>query len=225
MYRAAFSRHRHLLNLTRQLHAPGERAPLSRYQFPTMLGGPQTRWGRNGEVKVLDPDGNQTQIPRSSSHSPYGLPYSSCILKLRRHIHLYIVYLMRLAGAQSVFRRTVGWTVAYELGSIWKELVVAWFEAMTQMWERSHKGYSVCRPRFEPVTKRIRDRNLIFWPSLLGDFDVQNISLVYNMTPFITVIIDLSLRVTTLQLCRIWGFHGGDYEECRLLGCYAVWPL
>jgi hypothetical protein len=22
--------------------------------------------------------------------------------------------------------------------------------------------------------------------------------------------------------CRIWGFHGGDYEECRLLGCGAV---
>jgi hypothetical protein len=21
-----------------------------------------------------------------------------------------------------------------------------------------------------------------------------------------------------LMLCKIWGFHGGDYEECRLLG-------
>jgi hypothetical protein len=25
--------------------------------------------------------------------------------------------------------------------------------------------------------------------------------------------------------CKIWGFHGGDYEEWRLLGCYAVWLL
>jgi hypothetical protein len=25
-----------------------------------------------------------------------------------------------------------------------------------------------------------------------------------------------------LVLCKIWGFHGGDYEECRLLGCDAV---
>jgi hypothetical protein len=25
------------------------------------------------------------------------------------------------------------------------------------------------------------------------------------------------------MLCRICGFQGGDYEECRLLGCYAVW--
>jgi hypothetical protein len=24
---------------------------------------------------------------------------------------------------------------------------------------------------------------------------------------------------------RIWSFHGGDYEECRLLGCDAVWLL
>jgi hypothetical protein len=25
------------------------------------------------------------------------------------------------------------------------------------------------------------------------------------------------------MLCKISGFHGGDYEECRLLGCYDVW--
>jgi hypothetical protein len=27
------------------------------------------------------------------------------------------------------------------------------------------------------------------------------------------------------MLCRIWGFHGGDYEEWRRLECYAVWLL
>jgi hypothetical protein len=27
------------------------------------------------------------------------------------------------------------------------------------------------------------------------------------------------------MLCKIWGFHGGDYEELRLLGCYAMWLL
>jgi hypothetical protein len=25
--------------------------------------------------------------------------------------------------------------------------------------------------------------------------------------------------------CKIWGFHGGDYEERCLPGCYAVWLL
>jgi hypothetical protein len=25
--------------------------------------------------------------------------------------------------------------------------------------------------------------------------------------------------------CKIWGFHGGDYEELCPLGCYAVWLL
>jgi hypothetical protein len=29
----------------------------------------------------------------------------------------------------------------------------------------------------------------------------------------------------TLGRCKIWGFHGGDYEEWCLLGCYAVWLL
>jgi hypothetical protein len=26
-------------------------------------------------------------------------------------------------------------------------------------------------------------------------------------------------------LRKVWGFHGGDYEEWRLLECYAVWLL
>jgi hypothetical protein len=25
-----------------------------------------------------------------------------------------------------------------------------------------------------------------------------------------------------LQICKICGFHGGDYEEWQLLGCYVV---
>jgi hypothetical protein len=28
-----------------------------------------------------------------------------------------------------------------------------------------------------------------------------------------------------LMLCKIWGFHGGDYEVRRLLRCYAMWLL
>jgi hypothetical protein len=27
------------------------------------------------------------------------------------------------------------------------------------------------------------------------------------------------------KICKIWGLHGGDYEELCLLGCYAVWFL
>jgi hypothetical protein len=29
----------------------------------------------------------------------------------------------------------------------------------------------------------------------------------------------------TKGTCKVWGFHGGDHEDCRLLGCYAVWLL
>jgi hypothetical protein len=28
-----------------------------------------------------------------------------------------------------------------------------------------------------------------------------------------------------LRICKISGFHGSDYEECSLLGCYAIWLL
>jgi hypothetical protein len=30
---------------------------------------------------------------------------------------------------------------------------------------------------------------------------------------------------TSWLVCEIWGFHGSDYEECRLLGCGAVYIL
>jgi hypothetical protein len=26
----------------------------------------------------------------------------------------------------------------------------------------------------------------------------------------------------TVMMCKILGFHGGDYEECRFLRCYAA---
>jgi hypothetical protein len=32
-------------------------------------------------------------------------------------------------------------------------------------------------------------------------------------------------ETSRLMLCKIRGFHHGDYEDCRLLGCYAVWLL
>jgi hypothetical protein len=33
------------------------------------------------------------------------------------------------------------------------------------------------------------------------------------------------LKLSTDIMGKIWGFHGGNYEEFRLLGCYAVWLL
>jgi hypothetical protein len=32
-------------------------------------------------------------------------------------------------------------------------------------------------------------------------------------------------ELSQLMLCKISGFHGGDYDEWRLLGCYIVWLL
>jgi hypothetical protein len=26
-----------------------------------------------------------------------------------------------------------------------------------------------------------------------------------------------------MEVCKIWGFHGGGYEECHLLKCYTMW--
>jgi hypothetical protein len=34
--------------------------------------------------------------------------------------------------------------------------------------------------------------------------------------------LDCTAKPQLTQLCAIWGFQSGDYEECRLLGCSAV---
>jgi hypothetical protein len=56
-----------------------------------------------------------------------------------------------------------------------------------------------------------------------------------NFPQLLVFIVYLIIKITVsdmktdienvLILSKIWGFHGGDYEECRLLGCYAVWLL
>jgi hypothetical protein len=35
----------------------------------------------------------------------------------------------------------------------------------------------------------------------------------------------LRISMDMRTFCKILGFQGCDYEECRLLGCYAVWCL
>jgi hypothetical protein len=51
---------------------PGERAP--RYRLNRRLDEPQSRSGRHGEEKILDPTGTRTSTPRSSSPQPVAIP-------------------------------------------------------------------------------------------------------------------------------------------------------
>jgi hypothetical protein len=48
-------------------------------------------------------------------------------------------------------------------------------------------------------------KNVIFW-----DMKTQIVPHRWHITS--------SLHPSRLMLWKIWGFHGGDYEECRLLG-------
>jgi hypothetical protein len=41
----------------------------------------------------------------------------------------------------------------------------------------------------------------------------------------VTVAMSTNCCNNILSPCKIWAFHGGDYEEWRLLGCYAEWLL
>jgi hypothetical protein len=46
-----------------------------------------------------------------------------------------------------------------------------------------------------------------------------------SMSLFSKLLKELILNLISHSHCKIWGFRGGDYEEWRLLGCYAVWLL
>jgi hypothetical protein len=51
--------------------------------------------------------------------------------------------------------------------------------------------------------------------------------MLYNLViTFCTLFNDVRPVLQPRELgCKISGFHGGDYEEWRFLGCYAVWLL
>jgi hypothetical protein len=52
------------------------------------------------------------------------------------------------------------------------------------------------------------------WLWRMSSSGIKNPVRTSQQTHYVSVI-DLS----RLMLCKIWGFHGNDYEECRLLGC------
>jgi hypothetical protein len=64
-----FSWPRHYLEVSGQFHAMAAllQGESPRYQLDRRLGGPQSRSGRPGEEKILDPTGTGTLTPQSSS--------------------------------------------------------------------------------------------------------------------------------------------------------------
>jgi hypothetical protein len=52
------------------------------------------------------------------------------------------------------------------------------------------------------------------------DKTIRNMSLLYKEISLMRF-----LGEDELLIVKYLRFHGGDYEQCRLLGCYAVWLL
>jgi hypothetical protein len=56
---------------------------------------------------------------------------------------------------------------------------------------------------------------LVFW-----------VTTPWSLVPqYSTLLIHVCPDAISLKHCKIWSFHGGDYDERCLLGCYAVWLL
>jgi hypothetical protein len=76
---------------------------------------------------------------------------------------------------------------------------------------KSHLGFLKLHKWKKDKDNRTMD-NGVFW-------DIKPKFVVYRRHYF------SATKPNQLMLCKIWGFHGSDYEEWRLLECYAVWLL
>jgi hypothetical protein len=69
----------------------------------------------------------------------------------------------------------------------------------------------------------------MIWDGFVFDPEDEGGVIVWNMGTLVTDLWHDILGGSILQIGRterkIWGFHGRDYEECRLLGCSALWLL
>jgi hypothetical protein len=65
-----------------------------RYPLDRRLGGPQSRSGQRGEVKILDPTGTRIPTPRSSRPQPVAMltALSRLLRKARRLLHFSILF-------------------------------------------------------------------------------------------------------------------------------------
>jgi hypothetical protein len=57
--------------------------------------------------------------------------------------------------------------------------------------------------------------------------NIEFYTLVYSTVAIMTYVhrnMD-TIEYKHFSFCKIWGFHGGDYEEWCLLGCCAMWLL
>jgi hypothetical protein len=62
----------------------------------------------------------------------------------------------------------------------------------------------------------------IYWHPISFSINVMQFQGESNMKYHLNEIISV---VNLISYAKIWGFHGGDYEEWCLLGCYAMWLL
>jgi hypothetical protein len=76
MNRSTFSWSRHYLEVSGELHAPTALLPGKEPLVPIRyeLGGPQSRYWRCGEEKILDHTGTRTLTPRSFTPYPVAIP-------------------------------------------------------------------------------------------------------------------------------------------------------
>jgi hypothetical protein len=57
---------------------------------------------------------------------------------------------------------------------------------------------------------------------LFHGYNIQHRNHLNGCVPVIIINLMKFVYAVKLRLCKVLRSHGGDYEECRLLRCYAV---
>jgi hypothetical protein len=93
----------------------------------------------------------------------------------------------------------------------------------------------VCAKCFRSVDNKVKARIshsfrfILFagFPAAIETTETTQRKSVWSVLYFVTGIVLVAKTTADLtnnqnNVCKIWGFHGGDYEEYRLMGCGAV---
>jgi hypothetical protein len=111
----------------------------------------------------------------------------------------------------------------------WERRVMSlpwWWPDQNSNWPL-HERLSRALPLWTPASHLCRSmkhiethKSRFSFPSLLRPFSRL-------LTLVIWILLRRNFRICSLNtsVCKVWSFHGGNYEECRFLGCDVVWLL
>jgi hypothetical protein len=95
--------------------------------------------------------------------------------------------------------------------SIWTENRIAWSVEGIHYCKNFQKGHETDCSNYHGIS-------LLWTFTKCYPISFSQCQVLYTDEVIAIISVGFSVTNNLLVRCKIWGFHGGDYEECRLLG-------